>query len=131
MGIETVETFITRYGWVFERHDDVLLAGLETDGDPLLISFLYSPPWLRISMPSFAPGRDKPTSYYLQMLRLNHETRLVRFAIDEQGDIVLCVDIYGAPEFDYQQFEVGLDAITYIGAEALPRLLTDFQEEGE
>lgn len=129
MGMDTVASYLTRYGWVFERHDEVLVAGLETDGDPLLVAFQYSPPWLRISMPAYAAGESRSESYLRKLLRLNHETRLVRFTLDESGQVTLCCDIYCNPELEYQQFEISLDALTYVGIEALSRATSEAGDE--
>lgn len=130
MEMDTVANYITRYGWIFERHeDDVLIAGLETGGDPLLVAFQYSPPWLRISIPAYAASEGRSENYLRKLLRLNHETRLVRFAIDDSGQVTLCCDIYCNPDLGYQQFEISLDALTYVGIEALSQVTSEAEDD--
>ncbi len=125
MDSATLELYLTRYGWTFERYDETLVAGVGTAAGDLLIAFQLSPPWLRLSAPAYAPGHDRPAAFYAELLRLNDRARLVRFALDENDQVFPCVDLYLQPPPTYEQFALALDVLTYVAETALPHLLGD------
>lgn len=122
MDASTLENYITRYGWTYERYEEVLTAGVQsTDGD-FLVAFQLAPPWLRLSAPTLASGRARPAEYYAQLLELNDRSRLARFALSEAGDVELCVDLYIQSPPTFEQFALALDVLVYYAETALPHL---------
>jgi hypothetical protein len=128
MDHSALENYITRYGWNFERYDEVIVAGLETDTGNLLVAFQLSAPWLRLSVPAYAPGREQTGEFYANLLRLNDRSRLVRFALGEDGHVALCVDLFTQPALEYAQFELALDVLSYVAGTALPYLFGESNE---
>lgn len=131
MDSTTLENYITRYGWTFERYDDVIAAGVGSAAGDFLVTFQLAPPWLRLSAPTLAPGVDRQIEYYTKLLELNDHTRLVRFALGESGDVMLCVDLYAAPPPTFDQFSLALDVLVYFAENALPHLQADTGDEEE
>lgn len=120
MDSSTLENYISRYGWTYERYDEVVVSGLETVNGNCLIAFQLSPPWLRLSVPVYAPGKDGPAEFYADLLRLNHGSRMARFALDDDGHVTICIDLHTDPELNYAQFELALDVLGYIAESSMP-----------
>jgi hypothetical protein len=59
------------------------------------------------------------------LLKLKHQSRLVRFAIDDRDHLTLCLDLHAESGLDYAQFEVALDALTYSAETAHPHFGCD------
>lgn len=129
MDVATVEQYLTRYGWTYDKHEDLLVAGMETDSTQLLVIFQFSAPWLRISLPVYAPGKNESAAFYSRLLQLNDSTRLARFSLSEHGHVALSTDIYCETELDYALFELNLDVITYIAETAYPQVMSTFDSE--
>lgn len=125
MDSATLELYLTRYGWTFERYDEALVSGVSTAAGNILIAFQLGAPWLRLSAPAYAPGHDRPASFYAQLLRLNDRARLVRFALDENDQVFPCVDLYVEPAPSFEQFALALDILTYVAETSLPHLIGD------
>lgn len=131
MDAMTLENYITRYGWIYKRYDEALVAAVGSDAGDFPVAFQLSPPWLRLSAPILAPGRDRTIEYYTKLLELNERARLVRFAISETGSIMLCVDLYTNPPPTFEQFQLALDVLTYYAETSLPHLQMDTDDEEE
>jgi hypothetical protein len=127
----TLENYITRYGWVYSRYDDVVAAGVQSAAGDFLVTFQLALPWLRLSAPALAPGKDRPTEYYAKLLELNDRSRLARFALGESGDVMLCVDLYTDPPPTFEQFSLALDVLVYYAETALPHLQAGSGDEEE
>lgn len=124
----TLEHYLTRYGWTYEKHGDVIVSGMETAVAQFLVTFQFSPPWLRISLPIYAPGQARSAVFYARLLQLNDTTRLARFTLTEQGHVALSADIYCEPTLAYALFELNLDIITYIAETAFPQVMGEGQD---
>lgn len=131
MDDRTLGNYITRYGWTFERIDDVLVAGLETASGPMLIAFQLAPPWLRLSAPVLAPGKYRSVEYYTKLLELNERSRMARFALSEAGDVMLCIDLHTQPPPDLAQFSLALDVLVYFAENAMPYLQGEAMDKEE
>lgn len=125
METSTLENYLTRYGWTFEKHGAAIVAGMETSDAQFLVLFQLNSPWLRINFPIFAPGQEKSAAFYARLLQLNDSIRLARFALTDQGDVTLNLDIYCEPVLEYTLFEVSLDVITYIAEKAFPHVMAE------
>lgn len=121
----TLENYITRYGWSYERYDELLVAGVRGDNGEFPVVFHLALPWLCLSVPALAPGDGRPAEYYRRLLELNERSRLARFALGETGDVMLCVDLYTDPPPSYDQFSLALDVLAYYADTALPYLQPD------
>jgi hypothetical protein len=133
MDIEAVAGFLEQYEWSFERVDETILtAPFESADLPFLMVFQLIPPWLRLSVPAYVPlpHDESPSDLLLRALRLNQQTRLVRLAIDERGDLVLCIDLYTERGLTFSEFETALETLYYT-AGALYPLLTSPPSEDE
>lgn len=130
MDVSTLENYITRYGWAYERYDGVVVAVVRAAAGEFPVAFQLAPPWLRLSAPALAPGANRSNEYYANLLRLNERARLARFALDEGGDVTLCVDLYTTPPPTFEQFSLALDVLVYYADAALPHLQADGEETG-
>jgi hypothetical protein len=125
----TLENYITRYGWVYKRYDEALVAAVRSDAGDFPVAFQLTPPWLRLSAPILAPGRDRSIEYYTNLLELNERARLVRFAISEAGSVMLCLDLYSDPPPTFEQFRLALDVLTYYAETSLPHLQMETSDD--
>lgn len=125
----TLENYITRYGWTYEQYDEVIVAGVQSTWGDYFIAFQLAPPWLRLSVPALAPGIGRSLEYYTKLLELNEHSRLARFALSNEGDVMLCIDLYTTPPPTFEQFSLSLDVLVYYAENALPHLQTESGDE--
>ncbi len=120
-----IQTFLTRYGWSYEKTESGSLATSFVSANAdigFLIVITVDPPWLRFTIPVYMalPLMDNRAVVAERLLKLNARTRLVRFALHETDQIILCSDLPCMPELAYEQFEVALDTLCYIAETSYP-----------
>lgn len=125
MDAGTLENYISRYGWTFEKFNEAIITGVQTSAGNILITFQLASPWLRLSAPILAPGKDRSNIFYTMLLELNDRSRMARFALRDTGDVMLCVDLYTDPPPTFEQFGLALDVLVYYAENALPHLQAD------
>jgi hypothetical protein len=126
MDIATVETYLKQYGWEFEQtEDDVIITDFAAGEAHFLVAIQLAAPWLRLCIPAYlpTPADDRWPEVAKLLFRLNHQSRMVRFAADDHDQLTLCADLYTEGDLDYAQFEIALDALTYVAETAHPHLL--------
>lgn len=118
---------LEQYGWSADQVDDrVLAAGLLVGENSFLVLFQLDEPWLRIVLPALVPGTQADRLPVLMQLalELNHSARLARFAIDDRGQLVLCLDLNIEHGLAYQDLELALDVLTYLADATYERLMS-------
>ncbi len=126
--LDVIKNYLGKYGWEYrEVNTDILITDFLNEGIeknfPLFIRF--SPPWIRINIPTFLDIKDesKLTELALHLLRLNYLTRKAFFALTEKDDLTLCMDLFVGNGLDYEHFEAALDIITYVAESSYPPLM--------
>lgn len=134
MEIEAVAGLLEQYQWSFEQIDDTTLAApFESEDLPFLMVFQLMPSWLRLAVPAYipVPQDESARDLMLRALAFNHQTRLVRLAIDERGDLILCADLYTARGLTFAEFETTLEALCYTAGALYPLLAQPVVDENE
>lgn len=111
-----ISTFFEKHEWTSQQVDaDVWLSSFATERDEDFDLYVAAADdWLHFAISPFAP-RPRPectAALYKALLGLNQQMRLVRFTIDEDGDVNLLADL---PQSDisYAGFATVLDTMVY------------------
>jgi hypothetical protein len=110
-----IPSYFDRYGWAFEILDlQTWRASFFGDqGEEFDLYVMLSDEWVHFAVSPFLPDIQdlcRPRLYEA-MLRVNQEARLVYFALDEDGDANLLVEL-ARHRFAYRHFELALNALT-------------------
>lgn len=122
---EDIPGFFDRYGWRYERRDPTIYrtgfvgeAGawdVWVRSSTSLVIFVISPFVAR-------PADVTPGPFLLRaLLKANHEMNLAKFAIDDDDDVSLAVEL-PAEGFGYAQFADALTALAHYADEFKERL---------
>lgn len=94
MDLTTLERWIARAGFSSSVED---ASTVRVDhGDPELPAFFVqlSQHWVLLSMlPMLARGASRSESLDLELLAANRDMRLAKFALDAEGDVILCAEL--------------------------------------
>jgi hypothetical protein len=131
--VETVEEYLRRYGWSFQKPQaDLLITNFVNDEKGFLVVIQIADPWIRLSIPAYLSALDSAHErLVVEVLKQNLSTRMARFFLDENMQIGLCVDLY-SPELRYADFELGLDTLTHFAGQThslLQELLLSGEEK--
>lgn len=119
-------SFLDRYEWAYEQVDEAIWrASFATENDEDFDLYIaQGDDWVHFAVTPFTPLPDPAceAQLYTALLRLNGHLRLARFAVDEDGDVNLLIDL---PQvgLDYVAFAVAMDTAVYYTQE-LSRELT-------
>lgn len=111
-----IATFFQKYEWTAQHVDtNVWLSSFATERDEDFDLYVaVADDWLHFAISPFAP-RPRPectTALYKALLELNQQMRMVRFTVDEDGDVNLLADL---PQSDisFAGFAAVLDTMVY------------------
>jgi hypothetical protein len=111
-----ISTFFEKYEWTSQHVDtNVWLSSFATERDEEFDLYVATADdWLHFAISPFAP-RPRPectAALYKALLELNQQMRMVRFTVDEDGDVNLLADL---PQSDisYAGFAAVLDTMVY------------------
>ncbi|MBI1296992.1 hypothetical protein GC175_18725 [bacterium] len=111
-----ISTFFEKHEWTSQQVDtNVWLSSFATEREEDFDLYVAAADdWLHFAISPFAP-RPRPECtpvLYKALLGLNQQMRLVRFTIDEDGDVNLLADL---PQTDisYAGFAAVLDTMVY------------------
>jgi hypothetical protein len=117
-----ISAHFAEYGWSSTiQSDSVVTAQFSLDNADLLVVIQWSEAWLRFSIPHLMPieEADQTSEIWAKLLKLNYETRLVRFAVSRQEQLGIYADLYLANgDVNFNEFEVTLDALCYFAETA-------------
>jgi len=117
---------------LFERHgvkyheldEDTVLAGFQGDYEDLFIGARLQDDWLTLTVPNYFPPvpDDRKLEVYEHLLELNARIHCVRFALDEEGQIMLMADVAGYKRLEYSAFADAIDALGFYANDVYPYL---------
>ena len=111
-----IVSFFQKYEWTAQHVDaNVWMSSFATDRDEDFDLYVAAADdWLHFAISPFAP-RPRPectAALYKALLGLNQQMRLVRFAIDEDGDVNLLADLPQS-DINFAGFAAVLDTMVY------------------
>jgi hypothetical protein len=113
---ERVEEYLQRDGWPFERVDgNTWRSGFRGDVNSFRFFLRLTENWIFFTIVPFvvAPRSEKAAlDLYRHLLRLNREINMAKFAIDDDADVVLTVEL-PTENLDEAEFKDALDALSY------------------
>jgi hypothetical protein len=111
-----VEEFLTKDGWPFERVDDhTWRSGFRGDVNSFRFFVRLTDNWIFFTIVPFVVAPKSEASalaLYRHLLRLNREINMAKFAIDDDADVVLTVEL-PTENIDESEFKDALDALSY------------------
>jgi len=100
---------LDKLGWTAERHDEHTLKSVrETSEGPLPVYLRLDENWLVASVvPFLATGGNNSFELSRWLLRMNRDMFQTKFAYDEDGDVVLTVEL-PTESLDFGEIETAL-----------------------
>ena len=124
-GAADLENFFTAYGWEFERREaGVFRTGFVGETGPYEIWLKITDAWVYFAINPYVQrpgGRGHGTMTLVTLLRANHELNLAKFAVDEDGDLSLTVEL-PLEGFCYEHFSDALTALALYADDFRPRI---------
>ncbi len=111
-----IPTLFDRYEWSYQQVDDgiwrtTFATEREEDFD---LYVAHSDDWIHFAVSPFTPPprQECTAQLYRALLQLNQQMRLVRFAMDADGDVNLLADLPAA-RLDYATFATVMDTLVH------------------
>ncbi len=112
----TVEEILAKDGWPYERVDDhTWRSGFRGDVNSFRFFVRLTDNWIFFTIVPFvvAPKHEpQALALYRHLLKLNREINMAKFAIDDDSDVVLTVEL-PTENIDEGEFKDALDALSY------------------
>ena len=116
LGRDQVEELLAKDGWPFERVDDATWrSGFRGDVNSFRFFVRLTENWIFFTIVPFvvAPKHESQAlALYRHLLKLNREINMAKLAIDDDGDVVLTVEL-PTENLDESEFKDALDALSY------------------
>jgi hypothetical protein len=132
---DTVEEFLGRDGWHFERVTDgnvpTWRSGFRGEVAPFRFYVRLTENWVFFIIAPFvlpAKNADCATALHKRLLRLNQDMTLAKFALDNDDDVVLTVE-FPTENIDYSEFKDALDVLSYYADRHYLEVLNLAQQE--
>jgi hypothetical protein len=113
---DTVASYFDRYEWAAEPVEaNVWLSRFATDeGEEFDLYVLLADDWLHMAVSPFLPrvAATQAAELHTKLLQLNQQMKLVRFGLDDDGDVNLLVDL-PVPGLSYALFAQAMNALIY------------------
>jgi hypothetical protein len=113
---QRVEEFLSVDGWPFERVDEnTWRSGFRGDVNSFRFFVRLTDNWIFFTIVPFvvAPKHESQAlALYRHLLKLNREINMAKFAIDDDADVVLTVEL-PTENLDESEFKDALDALSY------------------
>jgi hypothetical protein len=112
---EDLGHYFDAYGWRYERRDtSVFRTGFMGETGHYDIWLKVTEAWVYFAINPYVPrpGRGHGASTLHTMLRANHELNLAKFAVDDDGDMLLSVEM-PSEGFCYTHFADALTALAH------------------
>ncbi len=111
-----VEEFLERDGWPFERVDhNTWRSGFRGDKNSFRFYIRLSEHWIFYTIVPFVVAPKRPEQemrLYRRLLELNRDINMAKFAIDDDHDVVLTVEL-PVENLVYSEFKDALDALSF------------------
>ena len=112
---EDLGAFFDSYGWKYERRDPhVFRTGFMGESGDYDIWLKVTEAWVYFAINPYVrkPERGHGPGTLQAMLKANHELNLAKFAIDDDGDLLLSVEL-PSEDFCYSHFSDALTALAH------------------
>ena len=113
---DVIAGFFETYGWHFERREiAVFRTGFLGETGQYDIWLRVTDAWVYFAISPYVPRRGDLAhgeGVLETLLRANHELNLAKFAVDEDGDVLLSVEL-PLEGFAYSQFADALTALSH------------------
>ncbi len=113
---ERVEEFLAKDEWPFERVDPTTWrSGFRGDVNSFRFFVRLTENWIFFTIVPFVVGPKSDQAalgLYRHLLKLNREINMAKFAIDDDLDVVLTVEL-PTEHLDEGEFKDALDALSY------------------
>jgi hypothetical protein len=113
---EELGSYFDTYGWKYERRDPgVYRTGFVGETGHYDIWLKVTDSWVYFAINPYVPrpdGRSHGSGTLVAMLRANHELNLAKFAVDDDGDVLLSVEL-PCEGFCYTHFADALTALAH------------------
>lgn len=113
---DAIAAWFDSYGWKYVRQDpSVFRTAFTGDTGRYDIWLKVTDTWVYFSINPYVrkpDGRDHGESTLQLVLRANHEVNLAKFAVDDDGDVLLSVEL-PAEGFCYAHFCDALTALSH------------------
>lgn len=113
---ERVEEFLSKDGWPFERVDNhTWRSGFRGDVNSFRFFVRLTDNWIFFTIVPFVVGPKLEAAelrMYRHLLKLNREINMAKFAIDDDADVVLTVEL-PTESLNESEFKDALDALSY------------------
>lgn len=112
---ESLGSFFETYGWKYERKDTTIFrTGFAGDTGHYDVWLKVTEDWVYFAINPYVPrpAGGHGTDTLQAMLRANHELNLAKFAMDDDGDLLLAVELPNEG-FCYAHFSDALTALAH------------------
>ena len=113
---EEVGSFFDAYGWQYERRDSaVFRTGFSGESGHYDIWLKVTDAWVYFAINPYVPlpaGGEHGETTLQVLLKANHELNLAKFAVDDEGDVLLSVEM-PSEDFGYVHFAEALTALAH------------------
>src|SRR5256885_4226380 len=127
-----VEEFLQKDEWPFERVDaNTWRSGFRGDVNSFRFFVRLTENWIFFTIVPFVVGPKSDAAalqLYRHLLKLNREINMAKFAVDDDLDVVLTVEL-PIESIDEGEFKDALDALSYYADKHYLDVLTLAQQE--
>jgi hypothetical protein len=113
---KTVEEFLARDDWPFERIDpNTWRSGFRGDTNSFRFFIRLTENWIFFTIVPFVVAARSPQNegkLHRRLLELNREINMAKFALDDDDDVVLTVEL-PVETLDFSEFKDALDALSF------------------
>lgn len=112
---KTIEEFLTRDDWPYERLDtNTWRSGFRGESSNFRFFIRLTENWIFFTIVPFVPSKRSynEAKLYKRLLELNREINLAKFALDDDSDVVLTVEL-PAEGVGFSEFKDALDALSF------------------
>ena len=113
---EDLGPYFETYGWKYERREEsVFRTRFLGDSGPYDIWLKVTDAWVYFAINPYVSrpdGRSHGSGTLHVMLKANHELNLAKFAVDDDGDVLLAVEL-PSEGFCYTHFSDALTALAH------------------
>jgi hypothetical protein len=108
----TLSAHLDRLGWERTPHgEDTLRSIRQTDQGDVVVYLRLSQNWLIASVvPFLVTGGENSYDLARWLLRMNRDMAMTKFAYDDDGDVVLTVEV-PTESLDYEEVQAALEGL--------------------